>query len=124
MSAVAKPPESTKTSLQQRLTERALTRWPALSRVAVRFRAQFAYIDGHLADGEVLPLCRLRYGGSASSWEFAAYLASKDGYEDAVLPTGHHTGSPEDALDCACGLYLANPAIWALDPRRFNDGDH
>jgi hypothetical protein len=28
------------------------------------------------------------------------YLASKDGYEDAVLPTGAFAGMPEDALDC------------------------
>jgi hypothetical protein len=37
---------------------------------------------------------------------FAVYLASKDGYEDSVLPTGGPAGPPEDALDCACGLYL------------------
>jgi len=33
-------------------------------------------------------------------WGFAMYLASKDGYEDAVLPTGAFAGMPEDALDC------------------------
>ena len=65
------PPPSTKTSLGQRLSARAQDRWPALSKVGVRFRGQFAYIDGHLADGEQLPLCRLRYGGSASRWGFA-----------------------------------------------------
>ena len=37
------------------------------------------------------------------------YLASTDGYEDAVLPTGAFAGLPEDALDCAAGLYLSNP---------------
>ena len=31
---------------------------------------------------------RLRYGGSANRWGFAIYLASKDGYQDSVLPTG------------------------------------
>src|SRR5215213_2847192 len=76
MGAVAKPPQSTKNSLQQRLTQRARARWPGLAKVEVRFRAQFAYIDGHLPDGEVLPLCRLRYSGSASIWGFAVYLAS------------------------------------------------
>jgi hypothetical protein len=109
---VAKPPESTKTSLHQRLTRRARDRWPALTHVEVRFRGQFAYIDGRLADGEVLPLCRLRYGGSANTWGFAIYLASKDGYEDSYLPTGQRAGSPEDALDCACGLYLNDPTAW------------
>jgi hypothetical protein len=117
---VAKPPESTKTSLHQRLTRRARDRWPALARVEVRFRAQFAYIDGHLPDGQVLPLCRLRYGGSASIWGFAVYLASKDGYEDSILPNGQLAGSPEDALDCACGLYLNDPTAWRTDPSPTN----
>lgn len=52
---------------------------------------------------------RLRYGGSAARWGFAMYPASEDGYEDAVLPTGAFAGLPEDALDCAAGLYLADP---------------
>jgi hypothetical protein len=103
---VATPPASTKTSLAQRLTGHARSHWPALATVQVRFRAQYAYIDGHLPDGEVLPLCRLRYGGSASSWGFAIYRASHHDYEDTTLPNGHTAGSPEDALDCACSLYL------------------
>jgi hypothetical protein len=40
------------------------------------------------------------------------YLASKDGYERSVLPTGDFTGTPEDALDCVCGLYLGDPTAW------------
>ena len=47
---------------------------------------------------------RLRYGGSAARWGFAVYLASKDGYEDSVLPTGDLAGAPEDALDTAFAL--------------------
>jgi hypothetical protein len=106
------PPTSTKTSLTQRLTKRATTRWPQLDALRVRFRAGFAYIDGDLGDGEVLKLCRLRYGGSASSWGFALYRASHDDYQDSILPNGHTAGSPEQALDCACGLYLADPTAW------------
>lgn len=109
---MAAPPESTKSSLKQRLSARARERWPELAAVEVRFRANFAYVNGRLLDGTDLPLMRLRYGGSASSWGFAIHLASKDGYEDSVLPTGDLAGSPEDALDCACGLYLADPAAW------------
>jgi hypothetical protein len=105
-------PESTKTSLQQRLTARAQERWPALADVQVRFRGRFAYVDGELESGEVLPLCRLRYAGSASLWGFAIYLASIDGYQDSVLPSGLPVGTPEEALDCACGLYLADPTAW------------
>jgi hypothetical protein len=113
---VATPPVSTKTSLSQRLSQHARSRWPALATVQVRFRAQFAYIDGHLPDGEVLQLCRLRYAGSASTWGFAIYRASHDDYENSILPNGQLAGSPEDALDCACGLYLNDPTAWRQDP--------
>ena len=106
------PPASTKTSLAQKVNARARERWPAMTQVAVRFRGQFAYLDAHLPDGEVMPLCRLRYGGSASTWGFAIYLASRAGYEDSILPSGHTAGSPEEALDCACGLYLNDPTAW------------
>jgi hypothetical protein len=112
---VATPPASTKNSLQQRLSQRARQRWPQLADVRVRFRAQFAYIDGHLPDGEIMPLCRLRYGGTASRWGFAIYLASNDSYQDSALPSGYTAGSPEDALDCACGLYLNDPTAWLPD---------
>jgi hypothetical protein len=105
-------PESTKTSLGQRLRERQRERWPALVGVQVRYRGRFAYLDGELEGGEMLPLCRLRYAGSASLWGFAIYLASKDGYQDSVLPSGLPIGTPEEALDCACGLYLADPNAW------------
>jgi hypothetical protein len=105
-------PESTKTSLSQRLRTQAHERWPALAGVQVRFRARFAYVDGELSSGEALSLCRLRYAGSASLWGFAIYLASRDGYQDSVLPSGLPVGTPEEALDCACGLYLADPTVW------------
>jgi hypothetical protein len=106
-------PESTKTSLHQRLLARARERWPALADVHVRFRGRFAYVDGELETGEALPLCRLRYADSATVWGFAVYLASKDGYEDSILPSGRPSGTPQEALDCACGLYLADPTAWS-----------
>ena len=105
-------PESTKSSLQQRLYERARDRWPALTEVRLRYRTNFAYVDGVLPDGEILRLCRLRHGGSANSWGFAIYRASHDDYEDSYLPTGSPVGTAEDALDCACGLYLGDPTAW------------
>ncbi|HSO65726.1 MAG TPA: hypothetical protein VLQ78_11570 [Ornithinibacter sp.] len=105
-------PDSTKSSLQQRLTIRARERWPTLARVAIRYRAGFAYVDGVLPNGHVLPLCRLRYAGSASMWGFAIYRASHDDYENSYLPTGSMGGTAEDALDTACGLYLGDPTAW------------
>lgn len=75
-----------------------------------------AYFDGHLSDGTILPPYRLRYNGSASIWSFAIYLAGRDGYEDDILPSGLPAGSPEEALDCVCGLYLNDPTGWSLPP--------
>jgi hypothetical protein len=110
---MAAPPTSTKTSLQQRLSARVRQRWPQLAGVDVRFRGAFAYVTAEMPDGVTMPLMRLRYGGSAARWGFAVYLASKDGYEDSVLPTGDLAGAPEEALDTACGLYLGDPTAWA-----------
>jgi hypothetical protein len=109
-------PESTKTSLGQRLRQRQRERWPGLAIGDVRFRGRFAYVDGELETGQLLPLCRVRYAGSASLWGFAIYLASRDGYGDSILPTGLPIGAPAEALDCACGLYLADPSAWQEHP--------
>lgn len=104
------PPDSTKSSLICRLRAHATSHWPQLDAVHVRFRGAFAYIDGQLHDNQTIQLCRLRYGGSANTWGFALYLYSSEKYEDQTLPTGRFAGTPEEALDCACGLYLAGPA--------------
>jgi hypothetical protein len=109
---MASPPASTKTSLGQKLRARARERWPELTSVDVRFRGKFAYVTGQLPGGEELPLCRLRYAGYASTWGFAIYRASHDDYQDSYLPSGRPSGTPEEALDCACGLYLADPTAW------------
>jgi len=63
---LARSDDSISASLRQRLTRHAEARWPALAAVHVRYRGVFAYIDGQLPNGTTLPLCRLRYGGSAS----------------------------------------------------------
>ena len=109
MDTVPTPPESTKTSLRQRLRARANDRWPQLADLTIRHHGGFAYVDGQLPDGTALPLFRLRYGGSANSWGFAIHLASRNGYENTILPSGYPVGTPEEALDCACGLYLNDP---------------
>ncbi|GAA3369162.1 hypothetical protein GCM10020367_10440 [Streptomyces sannanensis] len=38
----------------------------------------------------------------------------RGGYEDNVLCSGLPSGSPEECLDCACGLYLDGPAARPL----------
>ena len=112
----ATPPESTKRSLRSRLITRARERWPQLADLTIRHRGRFAYVDGELHDGTTLPLFRLRYGESANTWGFAIHLASRDAYEESILPSGYPVGTPEEALDCACGLYLNDPTAWAQPP--------
>ena len=119
-------PTSTQSSLRQKVAERQRQRWPQLTRVLVRFRRNFAYVDGVFPDGEVIPLCRLRYAGSATYFGFAIALArgGKDVYEDSVLPSGAFEGTPQDALDCACGLYLGDPTAWITDGSRTSARAH
>ena len=94
MDTVPTPPESTKTSLRQRLRARANQRWPQLADLTIRHHGGFAYVNGQLRDATTLPLFRLRYGGSANSWGFAIHLASRNGYEDTVLPSGYPRRHP------------------------------
>ena len=108
MTCVAAIPESTKNSLAYRLHAHAKDNWPQLADLQVRYRANLAYVTGVLPGGEQLPLCRLRYGGSAHSFGFAIYSAAKERYEDSALLTGSTTGSPQDALDTACTIHLAH----------------
>jgi hypothetical protein len=109
------PPQSTKHSLAVSLNDHARTHWPQLDRVDVRFRTNFAYVDGRHRDGITLKLCRLRYSGSAHLWGFAIYRASHDDYQNTYLPSGMLAGTAQDALDCACMLYLNDPYLSASD---------
>jgi hypothetical protein len=65
------------------------------------------YVNGVLRNGENIPLCHLRYGGSAHSFGFAIYSTARDRYQDAVLRTGLPTAAPQEALDTACTIHLA-----------------
>lgn len=104
-------PAPARWALERRLGQRRQQRWPDLHDLTVRYRGDFAYITGTTTEGD-LPLCRLRYLKSPDEWGFAAYLASRDGYEDSILPHGSFTGTPEAALDCVCGLYLGDITAW------------
>jgi hypothetical protein len=95
-------PASTKTSLAQRLWLHAKENWPQLSRVDVRYHGQFAYVEGELADSSRLPLMRLRYSGSAHYGGLAIPTPSNGKYQ----PTPWFIGTPQEALDLACDLYV------------------
>ena len=101
-------PGSTRSSIILRLLDHAETNWPQLAKVRARYHGSFAYITGVLRNGEQIPLCRLRYGGSAHSFGFAIYSAARERYEDALLRTGLPTGTPQEALDTACTVHLAD----------------
>lgn len=57
-------PEWTRVDTEVRIIRHVTQYWPALDGVTVRFRGGFAYLEARLRDGEVRPLCRLRYDGS------------------------------------------------------------
>jgi hypothetical protein len=107
MRPMAAIPESTRNSVTLRLLDHAEAHWPQLTRVKVTYRGAFGYVTGVLRDGENIPLCRLRYGGSAHSFGFAIYSAARNRYQDAVLRIGLPTGTPQEALDTACAIHLA-----------------
>ena len=100
-------PESTRRSITLRLLDHAEKHWPQLDKVQVSYRGALAYVAGVLPGGEQIPLCRLRYGGSAHSIGFAIYSAARGGHQDAVLRTGLPAGTPQEALDTACTVHLA-----------------
>jgi hypothetical protein len=99
-------PESTRDSITWRLILHAEKNWPQLDKVQVTYRSSFAYVAGVLPGGEQIPLCRLRYGGSAHSFGFAIYSAARERYEDSLLRTGLPIGTPQEALDTACTVHL------------------
>jgi hypothetical protein len=116
---VPKPiPQRARDELVERLEKHARRRWPTLRGIAVRFRTPFAYVSADMPEGWTQPLFRLRWTGSRDRWGFAIWLASKDGYELSVLPSGSFTGSPEEAMDCACGLYLRDVSAWVQRGKR------
>lgn len=113
-------PDRARSDLERRLQTHHRSRWPQLKEARVRFRDPYAYVEATLPDGYDQPLFRLRWTGNRENkWAFAVWLASKDGYENSVLPSGMFVGTVEEAMDCACGLYLNDPSAWELPRQRF-----
>ncbi len=105
-------PESTKSSVHQRLAARARERWPQITLLHVHHRGAFTYVEATTSDDTELKLCRLRYIGSAHDWQVAIYRASHDDYARSIFPNGLPFGTCQNALDLACGLYLNDPTAW------------
>ena len=116
-------PEHVRLTLRTRLERHARDRWAEHCRaIDVRFRGSFAYVDALQKDGWRRPdtlyetrdlvdatptrLCRLGHLGSLDRWAFAFYKYSDEIYEPSFLPSGAFEGTPEEAFDCAAGVYL------------------
>ncbi len=123
-----KIPVSKKREVTQRIEKFAAENYAGkYTRLDIRFRGQFCYIDAYtepfIADGwppadwpetreETIErlrntpthLCRLRYFGG-DEWGFAFYTYSNEKYELSVFPDGSFTGKPEDAF-AASAMYL------------------
>jgi hypothetical protein len=103
------PPRKLKDEVEDELDHYASQRWPQLEEVTIRWHGSHGYVAGYITEDDAIPLCRITYLGSPGDWGFAIYQASTETYQESVLPGGSTAGTPQDALDCACGLYLAGP---------------
>ena len=116
MTGMPVPDRRTKDQIEGELDFYASQRWPQLEEVTIRWHGGYGYVTGYLTATEGIPLCRLRYLGLPDEWGFGLYLASTEDYQDSILPTGRFTGTPQQALDCALGLYLRDPTAWQAEP--------
>jgi hypothetical protein len=108
LEGVPVPSKRVKDDLAADLDHHASIAWPRLEEVTVRWRGGFGYVTAYISEDEGVPLCRLGYLGFDDTWQFAVYDPATDSYRDTVLPDGQPAGSPQEALDCACRIHLAD----------------
>lgn len=101
------PSRALKDQVEGGLDHYASRAWPQLEEVTIGWRGSYGYLVGHLPE-EDLALARIEYLGDAQHWAFALYEPASERYQDTVLPSGQWTGTPNEALDCACGVHLAD----------------
>ena len=104
------------------------------TRLEIRFRGQFCYIDAYTEPAPLRPgwpppdwdetpeeiqerrrntpmhLCRLRFFGDEEGWGFAFYTYSHERYELSVFRNGTFFGPPEEAFHESAMAYLDPPA--------------
>lgn len=100
------------------------------TRLEIRFRGQFCYIDAYTEPTPPEPnwppanwpetreeyldrlrntpthLCRLRFFGNEERWGFAFYTDSHERYELSIFPSGEFYGPPEEAFRVSAEAYL------------------
>ena len=97
------------------------------TRLGVRFRGPFCYIDAFTEPVRPSPallrltgetreeclkrlretpshLCRLRYSGAEDAWSMALYTYSQERYEPCDFRDGSCHGTPEDAFEIAAAF--------------------
>ncbi len=104
------PSRRLKELIEGTVDHHASQRWPVLEEVTIRWRGSYGYLTGYLSesDDDTIRLCRIQYLGDDNEWAFAIWQASTETYADAVLLDGQPTGHPNQALDTAGTLYLAD----------------
>ena len=98
------------------------------TRIDVRFRGQFCYVDAYVEpyipenynetryretrEGHAerlrntpIHLCRLRYFGNKDSWSMAFFAYSSEKYEPCLFHNGRWSGTPEEAFEVSA-VYL------------------
>jgi hypothetical protein len=106
------PPRKLKDQVEDDLDHYASQRWPQLEEVTIRWRGSYGYVEGlrhrrrwHPAVPDRLPRLARRLG--------IRDLPGQHRDIPGIVPHGGSTtGTPQEALDCACGLYLADPSAW------------
>lgn len=125
----AKIPPAVQERTKQRLLKYAEANYAGkYTRLDIRFRSQFCYIDAYTEpdypgtsappyfDGTLeefldrqrsIPthLCRLRYFGNENAWAWAFYAYSTEQYKLSMFSNGTFYGTPEDAFEQSA-MYL------------------
>ncbi len=124
-----KIPKLVQARIKQRILKYAEAHYSGkYTRLDIRFRSQFCYIDAY-KEPYIAPdfppanfpesreeyierlrntpihLCRLRYFGDEEGWSFAFYTYSNEKYELCVFNNGSFYGTPEEAFESSA-LYL------------------
>ena len=126
-------PDTIKRRVEQRLRRYAEEHFAGrYTRLDIRFRGQFCYIDAYTEPEPLGPswppadwpetreeyqerlrntpvhLCRLRYFGREEEWGFAFYAYSDEEYKLSVFSSGEFFGQPEEAFSLSARVYLSN----------------
>jgi hypothetical protein len=119
-----KIPPGIQARLRKRIEEYAAKKYRGrYTRLGIRFKGVFCYIDAYKQEFDGPPksllratgetkeeylkrlsetpthLCRLRYFGNVEEWSLAFYTYSNERYEPCVFRNGTFYGTPEEGFD-------------------------